>query len=215
MSDEEGMQASYGAMVSSLTKQIAMLRAIHAASVQNLEAFVQDAAENIREIEKVIARKGKELYHIQSMQLGRNPPAPTPEEAQAVAKVERDEEQIKLEKEFKKGKPAPGFPVEVPPDAKIGPLGATWSHEMPAEASAGDEIDEQGRRHIRARGRHQIWSQQGKLISDEVDQEAQAIFDQLLKAGYIDEKGEPTEAGKAAMKKKSEGSPESSNGASS
>lgn len=232
MSEEDGMQEAYKAMTDQQTRTIARLKQAietfteHRQVAQaNLEAFVLDQSEAIRELDKMITSAVKALekeagglYHLESMQLGRMPPTavdrsvpPTPEQAQATAVAERTEEQIKLEKEFKLGKPAPGFPVERPSDAVVkidehGRESATWVHELPAHASPADQIDEQGRRHIRINGRHQIYSQHGKLISDEIDTQAleadQKAFAWLKEQGLIDDNGKLTEAGKKVQAEK-------------
>jgi hypothetical protein len=187
----EEIQEDLAAFKKTKELEIAGLRAKKEAIVHNFNLLHEATKEELLAIDRAIAKAAEGLYHAESMRTGRGAPAPpaqaappapapAPAPARTAGRVETQERdgthvwengrhkvydhsgKLVLDEEDK-----PDFPVEVPEGAARTKHVAAWQGVGNAEWSPADEIDERGLRHVKKGGRHRVYAQDGRLLSDE------------------------------------------------
>lgn len=189
------MQEDLAAFKKTKEEEIKRLRAKKELIVYNFNLLHEATKEELAAIDQAIAKAGEAQYHAESMRTGRGPvpkaaptppagtaplqasPAPAPHASRVETtrvdggidvweggrhKVIDSSGKLVLDEEDK-----PDFVVEVPEHAARTKQVAVWEGAGNPEWSPADEIDERGHRHVRKGGRHRVYAQDGRLLSDD------------------------------------------------
>jgi hypothetical protein len=178
-------------MIAQGQRTIAAMQAHRDVTFQNLNLYVVAATEHLKAQDAAIQKKAEEIYHLESIRLGRKPPpapmpgaspfqgepaspprSPGPEMGARPSGPIPQADTITY-RDPQTGLPvtsrlAPGFPVTAPESAKATPEFKQWEGQADPRWSAADVIDEHGARHVKHNGRHLIFdATSGRLLSDE------------------------------------------------
>lgn len=135
-------------MIAQAERRQAALREHRRVAIQNWEVLAQDYAILVEGLNRDIEQNGLVIHRLHSMKLGRDAEPPM---GVTVARKERSEEQSRLKEEFETGKIAEKTSKVVPPDgANEGEVFTTWAYQAGKDWSAGDKIDENNVRHVKA-----------------------------------------------------------------
>jgi hypothetical protein len=148
MSDaEETVAEDLDHMVAQAERRQSALREHRRVAVQNWEILAQDYAALIEGLNRDIEQNGIVIHRLHSMKLGRDAEPPM---GVTAARKERSEDQERLKSEFERGERAVGPKVTPPEHANVGEVFTTWSYQAGKDWSAGDKIDENNVRHVKA-----------------------------------------------------------------